>query len=271
MTRLLNIGCGGVFHPDWVNLDADPVSADVMAHDVHRGLPFPAESFDAVYGSHVLEHLSPAAGARLLSECRRVLKPLGIARLAVPDLEAIARLYLQSLEGATMGDAAAAARHEWAMLELYDQAVRTESGGAMGVYLRRPMDEQQKRFVTARIGEQEKPPPGVRPSVRRRLARLVSAGRRTIAETAAYVILGAEGRAALREGLFRRGGEVHQWMYDRFSLLRTMESAGFVEVRICAAEESRIAAFARYGLETANGRPRKPDSLYAEGRKPVTA
>ena len=32
--------------------------------------------------------------------------------------------------------------------------------------------------------------------------------------------------------------------------------------------ESAIAGLASYGLETANGHARKPDSLYVEGRKP---
>jgi len=82
------------------------------------------------------------------------------------------------------------------------------------------------------------------------------------------VFLGPDGAAAVREGLFRRSGEVHQWMYDRFSLVRAMTRAGFLDVRCRAADESAIAGFARYGLETANGRARKPDSLYVEGRKP---
>jgi hypothetical protein len=60
-------------------------------------------------------------------------------------------------------------------------------------------------------------------------------------------------------------------MYDRFSLRRALERAGFFEVRICAADESAIPGFARYGLETTDGRARKPDSLYMEGRKPRSA
>jgi hypothetical protein len=84
----------------------------------------------------------------------------------------------------------------------------------------------------------------------------------------ALLFLGREGREALREGLFRRSGEVHQWMYDRFSLQRALQQAGFVDARVCAADESAIPGFAAFGLETAGGRPRKPDSLYVEARKP---
>lgn len=274
--RLLNFGCGETFHPAWVNLDSSPVAPQVIAHDLHEPFPFPAHSFDAVYGSHVLEHLEPDAAIRLLTECHRVLKPGGIARIVAPDLEAIARLYLESLEGAAAGDADSEMRYDWALLELYDQAVRKTTGGRMASYFSKPMDEARCRLVVSRIGEESlRPAPRPMQSysiVSRILARLKSTGyaiRKAAAEACAYVLLGRQGSAALREGLFRRGGEVHQWMYDRFSMLRSLKRCGFVEVRICAADESAIADFPRYGLETQNGRIRKPDSLYTEGRKPA--
>ncbi|MGH8678073.1 MAG: class I SAM-dependent methyltransferase, partial [Burkholderiales bacterium] len=114
--RLLNFGCGATFHPAWVNLDSSPVSPQVIRHDLREPFPFPANSFDGVYGSHVLEHLEPDAAIRLLKECHRVLKPGGIVRVVVPDLEVIARLYLESLEGAAAGDPNSEMRYDWAML-----------------------------------------------------------------------------------------------------------------------------------------------------------
>ena len=266
MSRLLNFGCGSVFHADWVNLDTAPADPRVLAHDVRRGLPFPAESFDAVYGSHVLEHLDPAAAGRLVRDCRRVLKPGGIVRLVVPDLETIVRLYLQSLEGALAGDGKAAQRYDWMVLELYDQSVRTTPRGRMGDALASPLDDDQRRFIAGRIGDEvEESAPGRTSPFRRGVRAL----RCRAASAAAFAFLGHEGREALREGLFRRSGVVHQWMYDRFSLKRELERAGFVDMRACAAEQSAIPGFAGYGLETKAGRARKPDSLYMEGRKPA--
>ena len=275
--RLLNFGCGETTHPDWTNLDASPVSPDVIAHDLRRRFPFADGAFDAVYGSHVLEHLEPDAASRLLGECHRILRSGGILRIVVPDLEAIARLYLDSLERAASGDSEAAFRYDWMMLELYDQALRTLSGGHMAAQLSGRLEESRARFIESRIGaEAARPaPPGVpgvrRPGLWRALRRLQTVAtvlRQRVAEACVLPILGREGASALRAGLFRESGEVHQWMYDRFSLRRAMERAGCGEVRLCAADESGIPGFARFGLETRNRQPRKPDSLYMEGKKP---
>ncbi len=53
----LNVGCGSYYHQDWINLDIVPVGPEVRQHDVSRGLPLPDASCEAVYHSHLLEHL----------------------------------------------------------------------------------------------------------------------------------------------------------------------------------------------------------------------
>ena len=83
----------------------------------------------------------------------------------------------------------------------------------------------------------------------------------------AAVLLGRGASAAVREGLFRASGQVHLWMYDRFSLRRLFEQHGFVDVRQCGPMESRILGFPVYELDVVGGRVRKPDSLYMEGLK----
>lgn len=263
------------FHPDWVNLDSSVSAPGVIRHDLRRGLPFPDASFDAAYGSHVLEHLQPEAAARLLRECHRVLKPGGIARIVVPDLEAIARLYLENLEAAAAGEEQAEFRYDWALLEMYDQSVRTASGGRMAARLGRKLSEREARFVESRIGReamQQAAPSSVSPrTVLRRLRSAALEMRTRAAAACARLFLGAEGPAALREGLFRRGGEVHQHMYDQYSLQRAMAGAGFAQLRRCSEGASDIPEFARFGLEVRDGKARKPDSLYLEGRKPRAA
>jgi hypothetical protein len=273
--RLLNLGCGGNFHGDWINLDASPVSPEVIACDITGGLPFDDASFDAVYGSHVLEHLEPEVALGVLRDCHRILKPGGILRIAVPDLEAIARLYVSSLESAIEGDVQAQSRYDWIMLELYDQTVRSESGGAMAGYLSKFKGDGIPQFVAQRVGTEgaSMPMPGRRfsPASRllRRLRRLGDEARQAAATACTFAILGRRGARALRTGLFRSSGEVHQWMYDRFSLARALHRSGFESITGRHAGDSDIAGFADDHLEVVDGRERKPDSLYMEARKPA--
>jgi SAM-dependent methyltransferase len=56
-----------------------------------------------VYCSHVLEHLSRRDFDRAVRETFRILKPGGIFRLVVPDLEAAARTYLSALDNGEAG------------------------------------------------------------------------------------------------------------------------------------------------------------------------
>jgi hypothetical protein len=151
--------------------------------------------------------------------------------------------------------------------------VRREGGGEMHRALVEA-DGDRRKFAVGRIGIEaenvfasaESGVPG-----RLSLARIAHYARRAREEFAGIVtslVLGAEGRAALREGLFRRSGQVHQWMYDRISLKRQLEEAGFIEVNVCQADESRIDKFNSFNLDTLNGRVRKPDSLFMEAVRP---
>ncbi|MDH3319500.1 MAG: methyltransferase, partial [Betaproteobacteria bacterium] len=142
-------------------------------------------------------------------------------------------------------------------------------GGEMQVFLDGATTDEQKAFIEARVAGEASPAPGR--SRRRFLQRCraaITKMRQVAAGAAAFLFLGAEGRAALHEGLFRRSGEVHRWMYDRYSLGRAVQRAGFVGARACGAGESAIPGFAGYALEIRAGRERKPDSLYLEARKP---
>src|SRR5262245_10590906 len=133
--KLLNLGCGSRFHPTWVNFDIAPIDPSIRRWDVTEHLPFPDVSVDAVYHAHLLEHLPHERALPFLEDCRRVLKPGGVLRIAIPNLEAIARLYLHALEESWYGDRKALDEHRWLVMELYDQATRESTGGAMLEYL----------------------------------------------------------------------------------------------------------------------------------------
>jgi hypothetical protein len=69
-------------------------------------------------------------------------------------------------------------------------------------------------------------------------------------------------------GQFRLSGEVHQWMYDRFSLPRLLRQAGFQRVTRQTAHTSAIPGWPQYRLDTEpNGAVYKPDSLFMEATK----
>jgi len=69
---------------------------NLRVHDVRKGLPYQDNSLLYIHSSHCFEHLYQDEGRRFLRECFRVLKPGGIIRLAVPDLEILIRAYLQA-------------------------------------------------------------------------------------------------------------------------------------------------------------------------------
>ncbi|MDP9142739.1 MAG: methyltransferase domain-containing protein [Pseudomonadota bacterium] len=71
---------------------------NIKVWDLRRGIPCADSSVDAVYHSHFMEHIDRNAVAGLLREVHRVLKPHGIQRIVVPDLEALARAYVHHLD-----------------------------------------------------------------------------------------------------------------------------------------------------------------------------
>jgi predicted SAM-dependent methyltransferase len=67
--------------------------------DLRRTMPFRDATFDRIYSSHVLEHLTPRELENLLVECYRITKPGGIFDVALPNtVESIVR-YSECLKG----------------------------------------------------------------------------------------------------------------------------------------------------------------------------
>ena len=178
----------------------------------------------------------------------------GVLRGVIPNLEVTTRLYLQYLEQAAAGDEQAGQRYEWITLEFLDQLVRDESGGDMLKFWKRnPMPAED--FVVERMGSE--------------FRNAVAALRRQPGPADVANRPGAEPDTAAI-GAFRSSGEVHKWMYDRWSLSKVLRECGFTDSRVCAANESRIPDFNRYLLDLeADGSTRKPDSLFMEARKPA--
>jgi len=277
----LNLGCGARFQPGsgWTNLDFISHHPRVRAHDLNQGLPFPDGSYDGVYHSHVLEHFTAQDGLRLLRECFRVLRPGGVIRVVVPDLERIATGYLEAVAAVRAGRERALLEHEWMILELYDQTTRQEPGGLLGRFCRergeslRPfIEERYGRFATDLLNP---PPHAPAPSslLRRKLSWLRplyrflrhAPDRR---ETILKWVLGKDYPAFVL-GRFRREGEIHQQMYDRINLASTLAACGFEQISVRNQRESAIPGWPDFHLDTdPDGATYKADSLFMEARRP---
>ncbi len=114
--KFVRYGCAQGGPATWVNYDASPTLrferipligrlytrnsqrfADTVRYgDIVAGLPELDASADAVYCSHVLEHLALEDLRVALANTIRLLKPGGVFRLVVPDMEFEARRYLDN-------------------------------------------------------------------------------------------------------------------------------------------------------------------------------
>jgi predicted SAM-dependent methyltransferase len=284
--KYLNIGCGSTYHKDWINIDISPYSAEVMAHDLTKGLPYPSNSIDVCYSSHVMEHLKKDEADFFLEEQRRVLKSDGMIRVVAPDLETICVNYLKYLGELLDGNMEHQFRYDYSILELFDQAMRGYSGGELGkLWASGKIDDVE--FVISRHGkEAEEVINSNNPPIsndgegnktiakickllfRGKFAKLGRSAKLKSGEQVVRILLGRKGVEAFREGVFRSRGEVHHTMYDRFSLGRLLAAHGFEDIRKCGVWESNILDFNEFALDVHDGKPRKPDSLYMEAISP---
>lgn len=89
----VNLGCGPLPAPGWLNVDGAAAEADLI-QDIGRQLDLPDGCARLIFSEHVLEHLQfPDQSRVFLSECRRVLEPGGYIRIIVPDAERVIRAY----------------------------------------------------------------------------------------------------------------------------------------------------------------------------------
>lgn len=114
--KYVQYGCGWSAPSQWRNFDASPTlrfermpligrlytknqsrfPSNVEYGDIVQGLPVEPESCAGVYCSHILEHLPLNDFRKSLSNTRDILRPSGIFRLVVPDLEYAINKYLNN-------------------------------------------------------------------------------------------------------------------------------------------------------------------------------
>lgn len=274
----VNIGCGSRYLEDWTNLDFVSHSPSVIAHDLSRGVPLPDDSVDFVYSSHVLEHFDVLTGQQLLSECFRILKVGGRARIVVPDTEFLAQNYLTQIAGEKRNmdlPNAESVDYEWSKLALFDQFSRNHSGGEM-VHTLASQDEEVLKKVFELEGsefrdihkELAKSKVGVVRNQRMSLRKITAATNKQVKHWLLKKLIGPKWEKELTIGQFRLGGEVHYAAYDEVSLGRALMKAGFTSVSRYDADTSGEGNWHRCNLDIqVDGQAYKPNSLYMEGVK----
>jgi SAM-dependent methyltransferase len=99
-------------------LQMDP---DAVLWDLSKGIPFADQTFDVVYHCHLLEHIDREAAPGFLCECYRVLRPGGILRVVVPDLERLVRNFVDVMD--RLPDRADMVEYTSAIEKVFDQMV----------------------------------------------------------------------------------------------------------------------------------------------------
>lgn len=273
----VNLGCGSHYRKGWLNFDLYPASQDVQQANIIEGVPLDDGVADFVYHSHVLEHLTREDGERFLRECYRILKPGGILRIAVPDLEDAAREYLRNIARCDSGESDAIDDLEWSHIELYDQIGREDRDGEFGKYLHRE-NVPNKEYVIQRMG-----------GLVERAFRIIEADRKTgngkngqsftkklhrlfapdfYRNRILRFVLGSRDWKNLQVGRARNAGEVHKWMYDRITLGYLLKKTGFSQISVRSSAESGWSYWPVQNLDQDDkGMAVHANSLYIEAVK----
>ena len=272
----LNFGCGDKIADGWVNIDFESSDPSVKQVNLLSGFPFPDNHFDAVYSSHVLEHFTPEQALFLLKEAYRVLKPKGIVRIVVPNLEAMCKEYLRIL-ALPDDEKLKNERYQWVTIELLDQLVRSFPGGEMGKFFEKVQaidnDDDQKlmyNYIQERVGIFQSSDSVVKSSLLEKLRKLTVSKIYTKLLRIYIKLVTKLIPKNIRNMVFVETaiGERHRWMYDVYGLSTLFEKAGFVNISSLAYNESAIADFQSNNLDSnADNSIYKPNSIFLEASK----
>lgn len=95
MSRL-NWGCGPLASYGWINSDIASWPGVQVVADIRHGLPLPENHFDYIVSIHALPELAFFELDAALRELRRVLRPGGVLRLGLPDMDRAIKAYLDN-------------------------------------------------------------------------------------------------------------------------------------------------------------------------------
>ena len=85
--KRLNWGCGSWTPDGWLNSDIKEGDGINLVADISKGLPVESDSLDYAVSIHSLPEIPYPDLVPTLAELRRVLKPGGVLRVSLPDLD----------------------------------------------------------------------------------------------------------------------------------------------------------------------------------------
>jgi len=272
----INLACGQVFieNSNWINFDYVNSSESVKKANLLKRLPIKQEIADLVYSSHFLEHIPRSKVNDFLSEILRILKPGGVVRFVLPDLENMANSYVNLRK---QGDHQKA---DFLVLEMIDQCVRNKGGGELGVFFSKIKSnpDQYKfmsEFVRERTGDDLTPCSFQQKQnynfFSKNLKSILASIIQRIQQYWIKIVLLALPPVFRDQNISLASmGERHHWIWDFYSLKKILEEVGFLDVKRVSANTSTIKDFPFYPLDIDDeGKPRKgAESMYVEATKP---
>lgn len=93
MSNKLHLGCGKRYLEGYIHVDVDKYDHIDYVSNINKLNMFPNEFATLIYASHCIEYFDRVEIIEVLKEWKRVLLPGGILRVAVPDFEALIKVY----------------------------------------------------------------------------------------------------------------------------------------------------------------------------------
>jgi len=92
----LHLGCGKRHLPGFVHIDLSEFPHIDYRSSIDKLPMFANDAADLIYCSHAFEYFDRLQAPEVLAEWRRVLKPGGLLRLAVPDFDALVSVFRET-------------------------------------------------------------------------------------------------------------------------------------------------------------------------------
>lgn len=98
MVKKLHLGCGKRYLNDYIHIDINEFDHVDYISSVDNLSMFENNTITEIYASHLLEYFDKYEIITVLKEWKRVLKPGGVLKIAVPDFKNLVKVYNKTLD-----------------------------------------------------------------------------------------------------------------------------------------------------------------------------